>query len=130
MGETLPVICMPAEDEETENEILTVSQPDSESKEEKGKNHAKCISITEIQRLQENENTVKNKKENGKETETDQRREQFYEILERLMRQMLLKQRQEERYKRVDEAIRRHQQSRREAAATTEQAGRKRKKAK
>lgn len=64
----------------------------------------------------------------GEETETDQRRERFYEILERLMRQMMLKQRQEERYKRVDEAIRRHQQSRREAAATTEQTGRKRKK--
>lgn len=60
--------------------------------------------------------------------EKDERKEQFYQILERLMRQMLLKQRQEERYKRVDEAIRRHQQSRREAAATAEQPSRKKRK--
>ena len=37
--------------------------------------------------------------------------------------QMIQKRRQEERSRRVDEAIRRHQQSRREAAATLEQKG-------
>lgn len=59
---------------------------------------------------------------------TDDRQAQFYEILERLLRQMMLKKRQEERYKRVDEAIRRHQQSRKEAAATVELSDRKKKK--
>ena len=41
----------------------------------------------------------------------------------RLREQMIQKRRQEERSRRVDEAIRRHQQSRREAAATLEQKG-------
>ena len=44
-------------------------------------------------------------------------------MLGRLLDQMIQKRRQEERSRRVDEAIRRHQQSRREAAATLEQKG-------
>ena len=48
---------------------------------------------------------------------------EFYRVLGRLLDQMIQKRRQEERSRRVDEAIRRHQQSRREAAATLEQKG-------
>ena len=44
-------------------------------------------------------------------------------MLGRLLDQMIQKRHQEERSRRVDEAIRRHQQSRREAAATLEQKG-------
>lgn len=58
----------------------------------------------------------------------EERQEQFYQILERLMRQMMLKKRQEERYKRVDEAIRKHQRSRKEAAVTAEQLPKKKRK--
>lgn len=47
--------------------------------------------------------------------------EQFQEILERVLDQILLSDRQEARYKRLDEAIRRHQQTRREVAVTSEQ---------
>lgn len=54
------------------------------------------------------------------ETSDTERQEQFYRILDRLLNQLVLKKRQEERYKRVDEAIRKHQQSRKEAAATAE----------
>lgn len=47
--------------------------------------------------------------------------EQFQEILERVLDQILLDDRQEARYKRLDEAIRKRQQSRREVAVTREQ---------
>lgn len=48
------------------------------------------------------------------------RQQQFQEILERLVRQVILANRQEGRYKRLDAAIRRHQESRRLVAATEE----------
>ena len=48
---------------------------------------------------------------------------EIHRVLGRLLDQMIQKRRQEERSRRVDEAIRRHQQSRREAAATLEQKG-------
>ena len=50
--------------------------------------------------------------------EEEERQTEFYRVLGRLLDQMIQKRRQEERSRRVDEAIRRHQQSRREAAAT------------
>ena len=53
----------------------------------------------------------------------EKRQTEFYRVLGRLLDQMIQKRRQEERSRRVDEAIRRHQQSRREAAATLEQKG-------
>lgn len=55
----------------------------------------------------------------------DEKLEQFQEILERVLDQILLNDRQEARYKRLDEAIRKHQQSRREVAVTKEQEKRK-----
>ena len=55
--------------------------------------------------------------------EEEERQTEFYRVLGRLLDQMIQKRRQEERSRRVDEAIRRHQQSRREAAATLEQKG-------
>lgn len=53
----------------------------------------------------------------------EERQTEFYRVLGRLLDQMIRQRRQEERSRRVDEAIRRHQQSRREAAATLEQKG-------
>lgn len=58
----------------------------------------------------------------------EERQTEFYRVLGRLLDQMIRQRRQEERSRRVDEAIRRHQQSQREAAATLEQKGRKIKK--
>ncbi len=55
----------------------------------------------------------------------EERQAEFYRVLGRLLDQMICQRRQEERSRRVDEAIRRHQQSRREAAATLEQKGKK-----
>ena len=55
--------------------------------------------------------------------EEEERQTEFYRVLGRLLDQMIQMRRQEERSRRVDEAIRRHQQSRREAAATLEQKG-------
>ena len=60
--------------------------------------------------------------------EEEERQTEFYRVLGRLLDQMIQKRRQEERSRRVDEAIRRHQQSRREAAATLEQKGKRTKK--
>lgn len=82
--------------------------------------------VQETEKTEEAENI--NETTDWKTEKKDGRKEQFYQILEKLMRQMLLKQRQEERYRRVDEAIRRHQQSRRESAATSEQQSRRKKK--
>lgn len=82
--------------------------------------------VQETEKTEETENTEES---TGRKTEKkDERKEQFYQILEKLIRQMMLKQRQEERYRRVDEAIRRHQQSRRESAVTSEQPSRRKKK--
>ena len=55
--------------------------------------------------------------------EQEERQKEFYRVLGSLLDQMLRRRHQEERSRRVDEAIRRHQQSRREAAATLEQKG-------
>ena len=55
--------------------------------------------------------------------EEEERQTEFYRVLGRLLDQMIQKRRQEERSRRVDEAIRRPKQSRREAAATLEQKG-------
>lgn len=59
--------------------------------------------------------------------EAEARRERFYELLERLMSELKLRKRQEDRYRRVDEAIRRHQIARKQVAVTEEK-GRKRRK--
>ena len=56
-----------------------------------------------------------------------ERQKRFYEILEKLIRELKLQKRQEDRYRRVDEAIRQHQIARKQVAVTEEQ-GRKRKK--
>lgn len=61
--------------------------------------------------------------------EEKEKQEKFYLILERLMRELRRKRRQEERYRRVDEAIRQHQLSRKQVAVTEEQ-GRPRKRKK
>ena len=55
--------------------------------------------------------------------EADQllRQRQFQEILERLVKQVIVANHQEGRYKRLDAAIRRHQESRRLVAATEEE---------
>ena len=61
--------------------------------------------------------------------EEREKQERFYEILSRLIRELRRKRRQEERYRRVDEAIRQHQIARKQVAVTEEQSGqRKRKK--
>ena len=59
--------------------------------------------------------------------EEQQRRERFYQILEQLMEKLRGKRQQEERYKRLDQAIRRHQIARKQIAVTEEQGRKKRK---
>ncbi|HIS81576.1 MAG TPA: MerR family transcriptional regulator [Candidatus Scatomonas merdavium] len=59
--------------------------------------------------------------------EEEERRKRFYEILEHLFRELKLRKRQEDRYRRVDEAIRRHQIARKQVAVTEEQSRKKRK---
>ncbi len=107
-------------------EMLTVVQdPVSENEQRDGK-EAKGQAAKSRKnggRKQEKQEQKAEEEASGKE-----RQEQFYQILERLLRQLMLKKRQEERYKRVDEAIRKHQQSRKEAAATAEQFSKKNKK--
>ncbi|MBS6195883.1 MAG: MerR family transcriptional regulator [Clostridiales bacterium] len=53
--------------------------------------------------------------------------ERFGEIMERLIREIARSERKEGRYRRLDEAIRRHQQSRKMVAATEENKNRKKK---
>lgn len=60
------------------------------------------------------------------ETEQQLRQRQFQEILERLVKQVIVANHQEGRYKRLDAAIRRHQESRRLVAATEEERKKKR----
>lgn len=52
--------------------------------------------------------------------EDEERKAEFYRILDKLMEELQKKNRQEERYKRVDAAIRQHQLARRQVAATQE----------
>lgn len=52
--------------------------------------------------------------------EEEARKAEFYRILDKLIQELQKKTRQEERYKRVDEAIRQHQLARRQVAATQE----------
>ena len=59
--------------------------------------------------------------------EEQQRRERFYQILELLMEKLRGKRQQEERYRRLDQAIRRHQIARKQIAVTEEQGRKKRK---
>lgn len=59
--------------------------------------------------------------------EEQQRRERFYQILEQLMEKLRGKRQQEERYRRLDQAIRRHQIARKQIAVTEEQGRKKRK---
>ena len=59
--------------------------------------------------------------------EEQQRRERFYQILEHLMEKLRGKRQQEERYRRLDQAIRRHQIARKQIAVTEEQGRKKRK---
>lgn len=61
--------------------------------------------------------------------EEEERKAEFYRILDKLMEELQKKQRQEERYKRVDEAIRQHQLARKQVAATQENGKRKKQKA-
>lgn len=67
------------------------------------------------------------KKEQAAKTKKDDQQEAFYQIMERLFVQLTGEKRSEDRYKRLDAAIRKHQYSRRMVAATEEQ-GKKRKK--
>lgn len=63
--------------------------------------------------------------------ESENRQLRFYEILERLMQELKQQKYQEDRYKRVDEAIRQHQIARKQVAVTEErkrQKGREKKK--
>ena len=60
--------------------------------------------------------------------EEEERKAEFYRILEKLMQELQKKSKQEERYKRVDEAIRQHQLARRQVAATQENGKRKKQK--
>lgn len=62
------------------------------------------------------------KKEEKQEKKSDQltKEERFQVIMERLIHDIELKERKEGRYRRLDEAIRRHQQSRKMVAATQE----------
>ncbi len=107
-------------------EMLTVVQdPVSENEQRDGK-------AAKGQAAKSRKNGGRKPEKQGQKTEEEvsreERQEQFYQILERLLRQLMLKKRQEERYKRVDEAIRKHQQSRKEAAATAELPSKKNKK--
>ncbi len=52
--------------------------------------------------------------------EDEARKTEFYRILEKLMRELKKTKRQEERYQRVDKAIRQHQVARRQVAAAQE----------
>lgn len=75
---------------------------------------------------------IKDKKDNqpvknSKEKSHEERQQEFYQIMERLFQQVSGEKHSEERYKRLDAAIRKHQYSRRLVAATEEQ-GEKRKK--
>ena len=63
----------------------------------------------------------KNVEDESPETEQLLRQRQFQEILERLVKQVIMANHQEGRYKRLDAAIRRHQESRRLVAATEEE---------
>ena len=66
----------------------------------------------------------------AKEPESDEagiRQQRFYELLDRLMQELKRQRRQEDRYKRVDEAIRQHQIARKQVAVTEEQKRQKRK---
>ena len=62
------------------------------------------------------------KREETQERKSDQltKEERFQVIMERLIHDIELKERKEGRYRRLDEAIRRHQQSRKMVAATQE----------
>ena len=59
---------------------------------------------------------------------TDEKRERFNQILERLIDQVIQSEHQEARTRRLDEAIRRRQQSRKQVAATAEKGFRKKRK--
>ena len=60
--------------------------------------------------------------------EENQKKQQFYQILERVVREVVLTRNREARYHRLDEAIRRQQNTRRMIAATEEKETEKRKK--
>ena len=62
--------------------------------------------------------------------EDKDRQLRFYEVLDRLMQELKRQRRQEDRYKRVDEAIRQHQIARKQVAVTEEQKRQKGKKKK
>lgn len=59
--------------------------------------------------------------------EERQREERFYQLLDKLMRELRKKNRQEDRYRRVDEAIRQRQIARKQVAVTEEQEKQKKK---
>lgn len=65
--------------------------------------------------------------ESVKQEKPIRRQEQFYDVLERLIGQEKERQREEARYRRVDEEIRKRQQYRKEAAVTEEQRKRRKK---
>lgn len=71
--------------------------------------------------------TEKKKEISKRKEETPDKKQEFYQILDRLLTQIKDMDHQEDRYKRLDAAIRHHQYSRRMVAATKEQ-GKKRKK--
>lgn len=56
----------------------------------------------------------------GKEEKTSTKEQLFFEIMERMIQEISQSEKKEGRYRRLDEAIRRHQQSRKMVAATEE----------
>lgn len=100
---------------------------------ERGNHGSKVVSISSLDKLpsetvdleEDSEDKLPQQKKNvdneSPETEQLLRQRQFQEILERLVKQVIVANHKEGRYKRLDAAIRRHQESRRLVAATEEE---------
>lgn len=91
----------------TEPEVSFVSEPGQ--------------SVIELQEKRQDKKTQKNQEK----LQMKSKEERFGEIMERLIHDIELDERKEGRYRRLDEAIRKHQQSRKMVAATEENAKRK-----
>lgn len=109
--ELLPKIC----EQEYSPQVELIQSKEAESQ---GLQSEEQADVIEVQVLES---------EMVAESESEDKKQRFNQIMERLIQQVLQTNRQEVRCKRLDEAIRQHQQIRREAAATKEK-GRKRKK--
>ena len=91
----------------TEPEVSFVSEPGQ--------------SVIELQEKRQDKKTQKNQEK----LQMKSKEERFGEIMERLIHDIELDERKEGRYRRLDEAIRKHQQSRKMVAATEENTKRK-----